>query len=101
MNKYYADFNHDPLFLKGDANKKTVKAQIANNNALLQQQKKGGIGTAGNMPKQTKQNSNLSPLGSIASVDSNQNLTVYDQQKWQNHMRDYVPISSWSYTVRF
>ena len=42
MNKYYADFNSDPLFLKGEANKKTVKAQIANNNALLQQQKKGG-----------------------------------------------------------
>jgi len=95
MNKYYADFNSDPLFLKGEANKKTAKAQIANNNALLQQQKKGGMSAVGNMSKQTKQNSNLSPLGSIASIDSNQNLTVYDQQKWQNHMRDYVPISSW------
>jgi len=85
MNKYYADFNSDPLFLKGDANKKTVKAQIANNNALLQQQKKGGIGTAGNMPKEsTAQQKNNGIIATIENnVNNNTRATVYDNKAWQ------------------
>jgi len=75
MNKYYADFNSDPLFLKGEANKKTVKAQIANNNALLQQQKKGGMSTAGNMPKLNNKNQ-YGIASTLASNQSKQGATL-------------------------
>ena len=85
MTKHLIDFNTDPSFLSGSEDASKVREQIANNNAFLQQQKRGG--TTSNT-----QGSKASPLGSIATIDSNNQLTIQDPEKWQKNMSKYVSL---------